>query len=191
MAKEDGRRLVDARHTIERRRADVRASRESERILQRQIDEQAKEIDRFRTARQEEAQAYVALHEEHAEEVDRLRAELAARPAIPAWEAMYEPGNVSDYLIGYTNDEATAKAAAETWIRSQSEVTGRLEWEPDAPLSSYDQEWKLVQRHDDGIDTGPGIFVRQRAADAAERDAAGKDTPTGASSPAAADGRSV
>jgi hypothetical protein len=48
---------------------------------------------------------------------------------LPAWEAMYEPGNVSDYLIGYANSEAAAKGAAEAWMRSQSEVTGRLEWE--------------------------------------------------------------
>jgi hypothetical protein len=38
---------------------------------------------------------------------------------LPAWEAMYEPGNVSDYLIGYANSEAAAKGAAEAWLRSE------------------------------------------------------------------------
>jgi hypothetical protein len=86
---------------------------------------------------------------------------------LPAWEAMYEPGNVSDYLIGYANDEAPAKAAAEAWLRSQAEVTGRLEWVPQTPLDGYDQEAELIERHDDGIDTGPGITVRRRVEPAA------------------------
>lgn len=84
---------------------------------------------------------------------------------LPAWEAMYEPGNVSDYLIGYANDEAAAKGAAEAWMRSQAEVTGRLEWTSmrlaDDDLQ-YDAWFELVQRHDDGVDTGPGITVRRR-----------------------------
>jgi hypothetical protein len=86
--------------------------------------------------------------------------------ALPDWEAVYEPGNVSDYLIGYTNDEAPAKAAAEAWLRSQAEVTGRLEWVTDPQLTTgrYDRWVELVERHDDGIDTGPGIIVRHRAA---------------------------
>jgi hypothetical protein len=82
--------------------------------------------------------------------------------ALPDWVAMYEPGNVSDYLIGYANDEAPAKAAAEAWLRSQAEVTGRLEWVSQRPLDGYDQEAELVERHDDGIDTGPGITIRHR-----------------------------
>jgi hypothetical protein len=86
---------------------------------------------------------------------------------LPAWEAMYEPGNVSDYLIGYANDEAPAKAAAEAWLRSQAEVTGRLEWVHQTPLDGYDQEAELIERHDDGIDTGPGITVRRRVEPAA------------------------
>lgn len=83
---------------------------------------------------------------------------------LPAWEAVYEPGNVSDYLIGYANSEAAAKGAAEAWMRSQSDVTGRLEWtemqlrDGDEYLAWFD----LVQRHDDGVDTGPGITVRHR-----------------------------
>jgi hypothetical protein len=81
---------------------------------------------------------------------------------LPAWEAMYEPGNVSDYLIGYANDEVGARGAAEAWLRSQAEVTGRLEWVPQTPLDGYDQEAELVERHDDGIDTGPGITIRHR-----------------------------
>lgn len=82
---------------------------------------------------------------------------------LPAWEAVYEPGNVSDYLIGYANDEAPAKAAAEAWMRSQAEVTGRLEWTVmELRDDEYDRWFDLVQRHDDGIDTGPGITVRRR-----------------------------
>jgi hypothetical protein len=48
---------------------------------------------------------------------------------LPRWEALYEPGNVSSYLIGYLNDEAPAKAAAEAWLRSWSEVIGELRWD--------------------------------------------------------------
>ncbi|MBW8740736.1 MAG: hypothetical protein JF621_27710 [Streptomyces turgidiscabies] len=94
-------------------------------------------------------------------ERDALIAEL-----LPAWEAMYEPGNVSNYLIGYANSEAGAKGAAEAWMRSQAEVTGRLEWEawvdPASLPDGYDALFELIQRHDDGIDTGPGIAVRHR-----------------------------
>jgi len=81
---------------------------------------------------------------------------------LPAWEAMYEPGNVSDYLIGYANSEAAAKGAAEAWLRSQEDEPGRLEWVPQKPLDGYDYEAELIERHDGGIDTGPGITVRHR-----------------------------
>jgi len=81
---------------------------------------------------------------------------------LPVWEAMYEPGNVSDYLIGYANSEAAAKGAAEAWLRSEKDEPGRLEWVPQTPLDGYDQESELIERHDDGIDTGPGITVRHR-----------------------------
>jgi hypothetical protein len=81
---------------------------------------------------------------------------------LPAWEAMYEPGNVSDYLIGYANSDAAAKGAAEAWLRSEKDEPGRLEWVPQTPLDGYDQESELIERHDDGIDTGPGITVRRR-----------------------------
>lgn len=90
---------------------------------------------------------------------------------LPAWEAVYEPGNVSDYLVGYANDEAPAKAAAEAWLRSQAEVTGRLEWVPDERQSvgEYEQWFELVERHDDSIDTGPGLIVRRRMATEAQQ----------------------
>lgn len=81
---------------------------------------------------------------------------------LPAWEAMYEPGNVSDYLIGYANHQDAATGMAEAWMRSQAEVTGRLEWLPQNPVDGYDTEFELVERHDDGADTGPGIVVRHR-----------------------------
>jgi hypothetical protein len=98
------------------------------------------------------------------------RAAIAAE-LLPAWEAVYEPGNVSDYLIGYANDEAPAKAAAEAWLRSQAEVTGRLEWLPEEQLATgrYDRWFELVERHDDGIDTGPGLIVRRRVAAEAQQ----------------------
>jgi hypothetical protein len=81
---------------------------------------------------------------------------------LPAWEAVYEPGNVSDYLIGYANSEAGAKGAAEAWLRSEKDEPGRLEWLPQNPVDGYDTEFELVEHHDDGIDTGPGITVRHR-----------------------------
>jgi len=85
---------------------------------------------------------------------------------LPAWEAMYEPGNVSDYLIGYANSEAAAKGAAEAWLRSEKDEVGRLEWVSQDPIDGYDTEFELVERHDDGIDTGPGITVRHRTSSA-------------------------
>ncbi|MFE2353437.1 hypothetical protein [Streptomyces parvulus] len=90
-----------------------------------------------------------------------------AADLLPAWEAVYEPGNVSDYLIGYANDQDPATGMAEAWMRSQAEVTGRLEWVADEQLATgrYDRWFELVQRHDDGVDTGPGIIVRRRLAD--------------------------
>ena len=99
-------------------------------------------------------------------EIDRLRTDAVAE-LLPAWEVMYEPGNVSDYLIGYANSEAAAKGAAEAWMRSEKdEVTGRLEWVPWGDVTpmpdGYDRWFELAQRHDDGIDTGPGIAVRHR-----------------------------
>jgi hypothetical protein len=102
----------------------------------------------------------------------QARAERADRAAIyaevlPDWEAVYEPGNVSDYLIGYANDQAAATGMAEAWMRSQAEVTGRLEWVSEERLATgrYDRWFELIERHDDGIDTGPGIIVRRRLAD--------------------------
>lgn len=85
-----------------------------------------------------------------------------AEDLLPVWEAVYEPGNVSDYLIGYANSEAGAKGAAEAWMRSQKDEVGRLEWMPQNPLDGYDEEFELLERHEDGVDTGPGIAVRRR-----------------------------
>ncbi|WP_405883585.1 hypothetical protein OG747_36400 [Streptomyces sp. NBC_01384] len=83
---------------------------------------------------------------------------------LPAWEAMYEPGNVSDYLIGYANSEAAAKGAAEAWLRSQKDEVGRLEWVPEErqAVGEYDQWFELVELHDDSVHTGPGLVVRRR-----------------------------
>ena len=86
---------------------------------------------------------------------------------LPAWEAVYEPGNVSDYLIGYANHQDAATGMAEAWMRSQAEVTGRLEWVDDEQLVTghYDRWFELIERHGDGVDTGTGIVVRRRMAD--------------------------
>lgn len=97
---------------------------------------------------------------------------MLAPPAddvLPIWEAVYEPGNVSDYLIGYTNDEAPAKAAAEAWLRFQKDETGRLEWVPEEKLATghYDRWFELLEHAGDGIPTGPGLIVRRRAAEEA------------------------
>lgn len=87
-----------------------------------------------------------------------------AASLLPAWEAVYEPGNVSDYLIGYTNSEAAAKGAAEAWLRSEMSDPGRLEWAPEPLLAvrEYDQWFELV-RHDPELgECGTGINVRHR-----------------------------
>ncbi|MEU5976321.1 hypothetical protein [Streptomyces sp. NPDC047315] len=83
--------------------------------------------------------------------------------AIPAWEAVYEPGNVSDYLIGYANSEAAAKGAAIAWLLSQSDAeASRLEW-ADQPVGERHDAWAdLIEQHADGIDTATGITVRRR-----------------------------
>lgn len=104
--------------------------------------------------------------EEQPAETQAANRDAIIADLLPVWEAVYEPGNVSDYLIGYTNDEQPAKAAAEAWMRSQAEVTSRLEWTPwgtaTAMPDGYDAWFELVERHDDGVDTGPGIIVRRR-----------------------------
>jgi hypothetical protein len=83
--------------------------------------------------------------------------------ALPAWEANYEPGNVSDYLIGYANDEAAAKGAAIAWLTSQSDKDpATLEWVEMPTGDQHDHWYDLIQNHDDGIPTDTGINVRHR-----------------------------
>ncbi|MEV6854774.1 hypothetical protein AB0M89_13305 [Streptomyces microflavus] len=83
--------------------------------------------------------------------------------AIPEWEAVYEPGNVSDYLIGYANSEAAAKGAAITWVLSQTDKDAdRLEWTATPHGDDYDEYFELSERHGDGIDTAVGVTVRHR-----------------------------
>lgn len=84
---------------------------------------------------------------------------------LPVWEAVYEPGNVSDYLIGYCNDEVAAKAAAEAWLRSQAADLGALRWDEfrlDANRFGYDVEYLLREVADDGTDTESGVRVQRR-----------------------------
>ncbi|MFD5709518.1 hypothetical protein ACFWHW_03835 [Streptomyces pharetrae] len=89
---------------------------------------------------------------------------------LPAWEALYEPGNVSTYLIGYANDQDAATGMAEAWLRSQAEVTGRLEWVDDEQMATgrYDRWFELIECHGEGVDTGTSIVVRRRMADEAQ-----------------------
>lgn len=97
---------------------------------------------------------------------------------LPAWEATYEPGNVSDYLIGYANSEAAAKGAALAWLQSQSDKDAAdLEW-VDVPSGNRHDHWfNLIQNAEDGMALDLGINVRRRLpapARAADRQAAGQ-----------------
>ncbi|MEV8048925.1 hypothetical protein [Streptomyces bacillaris] len=90
-------------------------------------------------------------------------ADTVLAAAIPEWEAVYEPGNVSDYLIGYANSEAAAKGAALAWVLSESDKEAdRLEWTSTPHGDDYDEHFELSERHDDGIDTAVGVTVRRR-----------------------------
>lgn len=90
-------------------------------------------------------------------------ADTVLAAAIPSWEAVYEPGNVSDYLIGYANSEAAAKGAAVAWVLSESDKdAARLEWTATPHGDDYDEYFELSERHDDGIDTTAGVTVRHR-----------------------------
>ncbi|WP_162602947.1 hypothetical protein [Streptomyces sp. CS090A] len=101
--------------------------------------------------------------------------------AIPEWEAVYEPGNVSDYLIGYANTEAAAKGAAIAWVFSQTDRdASRLDWYPQTWSSEHDEWFDLFERHDDGIDTCIGVTVRHRL----QPYTAADFTPDGAEQPA-------
>jgi hypothetical protein len=81
--------------------------------------------------------------------------------SIPSWEAVYEPGNVSDYLIGYTNDELPAKAAAEAWFRSQYlDEVGELVWTEQVYGSDFTAWFDLTHIAPDGDESAPGITVR-------------------------------
>jgi hypothetical protein len=83
--------------------------------------------------------------------------------ALPAWETNYEPGNVSDYLIGYANSEAAIMGAAIAWLTSQSDMDpATLEWVEMPTGDSHDHWYDLVQNHDDGIPTNTGIHIRHR-----------------------------
>lgn len=94
--------------------------------------------------------------------------DLVLTERIPAWEAVYEPGNVSDYLIGYTNDEIPAKRAAEAWLRAQRlDEVGTIDWISDPVMAApeYDVWHELVEVGDDfEVLSKPGIIVRHRAA---------------------------
>jgi hypothetical protein len=83
---------------------------------------------------------------------------------LPTWEASYEPGNVSDYLIGYTNSEAAAKGAAIAWVQSQSDKDpASLEWVEAPAGHRHDTEYELIEIVD-GTVVGIGVIVRHRRA---------------------------
>ncbi|MEU6756946.1 hypothetical protein [Streptomyces sp. NPDC046685] len=83
---------------------------------------------------------------------------------LPAWEAAYEPGNVSDYLIGYANSEAAAKGAAVAWVQSQSDKDPTaLEWVEAPGGRHFDDQYELIQIID-GTVVGIGVTVRHRRA---------------------------
>ena len=135
----------------------------------REVEQHVRELARA-TFQPYYRSAYATL----ADDISRLADETpATEPAdraavlLPAWEAVYEPGNVSTYLIGYANDQDAATGMAEAWLRSQAEVTGRLEWLDEQQMATgrHDRWFELIERHDDGVDTGPGIVVRRRVAD--------------------------
>jgi len=85
---------------------------------------------------------------------------------IPAWEAVYEPGNVSDYLIGYTNAEIPAKRAAEAWYQAQRyDEPAAIDWIADPVLAvhEYDVWHELVEVDENGeVLAKPGVIVRHR-----------------------------
>ncbi|MFK8850435.1 hypothetical protein [Streptomyces sp. Ac-502] len=99
------------------------------------------------------------------EQLEQARRIAFRAACIPAWEAVYEPGNVSDYLIGFTNGEAAAKGAAIAWLQSESDMDpANLEWVKEPPGSRHDRWYELIENHEDGIHTGVGIIVRRTVA---------------------------
>ncbi|MFE4658128.1 hypothetical protein ACFRFJ_15765 [Streptomyces hydrogenans] len=91
----------------------------------------------------------------------------ALEETLPAWEARYEPGNVSDYLIGYANTEAAAKGAALAWLQSQSDADPTtLEWVEQPTGDRHD----LIQNGDGGMALDLGINVRHRLPATAQDD---------------------
>ncbi|MEV4096930.1 hypothetical protein [Streptosporangium saharense] len=124
------------------------------------VTDLADEVDRLRaelTALQGQNAMTEAAFEGYAEDAilreEELRGEVERiRARIPEWEAMYEPGNVSSYLIGYLATEDSARAAAEAWLRTQAADLGRLDWDPYGGLSEI---------HEDGAETDTGIVVRR------------------------------
>lgn len=84
--------------------------------------------------------------------------------SIPAWEAAYDSATFTPYLIGYCNDEFSAKAAALCWFRLNCETDDRLEWEPDPQMATgeWDQWFTLGRYTADGTALATDIVVRHR-----------------------------
>jgi hypothetical protein len=100
--------------------------------------------------------------------IDAYRAEVLA-DHLPTWEVMYEPGNVSDYLIGYTDCETAAKGAAEAWYRSVTDWPGStLAWHEqpiNLPDDPRDRWLECVRVAPDGTETATGLAIHHRKTD--------------------------
>jgi hypothetical protein len=82
------------------------------------------------------------------------------------WEAAYDSATFTPYLIGYLNDEVSAKEAAMAWFRSQCETDDRLEWKQDDRLADAQWDvWITLGQYDaDGTALATDIVVRHRRA---------------------------
>jgi hypothetical protein len=90
-------------------------------------------------------------------------AEQVRQQLVPLWEAVYEPGNVSDYLIGYANDEAPAKAAAASWfVAQQLDEVGRLVWAAQPHGGDFTAWFDLIHVDPEMGEVSTGITVRRR-----------------------------
>lgn len=99
----------------------------------------------------------------------RVRMEQRAefrKDSLPAWEAAYDSATFTPYLIGYLNDEVSAKAAAEAWFRANCETTDVLAWESEPRLATGEWDrWFILRRTsaETGTELATDIVVRRRA----------------------------
>lgn len=99
----------------------------------------------------------------------RVRKEQRAQfrdDSIPEWEAAYDSATFTPYLIGYLNDEVSAKAAALAWYRANCETDDTLDWEPEpnGTTGEWDRWDNLIRTRADGMLLATDIVVRRRKA---------------------------